>query len=123
MPVLLVDAANVVGSRPDGWWRDRPGAARGLVARLAAAPPAALLRAAGAGTEDVQVVVVLEGAARPGVAEGTYAHVEVRHASASGDDLLAALAGPGTVLITADRGLRERARTRGAEVVGPRVLL
>ncbi len=25
---LLVDAANVVGSRPDGWWRDRPGAAQ-----------------------------------------------------------------------------------------------
>jgi hypothetical protein len=28
--VLVVDAANVVGSRPDGWWKDRPGAARRL---------------------------------------------------------------------------------------------
>ena len=32
--VLVVDAANVVGSRPDGWWRDRPGAARRLHERL-----------------------------------------------------------------------------------------
>ena len=28
--VLVVDAANVVGSRPDGWWKDRAGAARRL---------------------------------------------------------------------------------------------
>ncbi|MEV1288966.1 hypothetical protein [Micromonospora sp. NPDC049679] len=26
IPLLVVDAANVVGSRPDGWWRDRAGA-------------------------------------------------------------------------------------------------
>ena len=32
---VVVDAANVVGSRPDGWWRDRPGAARRLVAACA----------------------------------------------------------------------------------------
>ena len=38
MTVLLVDAANVVGSRPDGWWRDRAGAATRLLARLAALP-------------------------------------------------------------------------------------
>ena len=24
---IVVDVANVMGSRPDGWWRDRPGAA------------------------------------------------------------------------------------------------
>src|SRR5579884_836744 len=34
---LVVDAANVVGSRPTGWWRDRPGAARKLVEDLRAA--------------------------------------------------------------------------------------
>ena len=28
--VLVVDGANVVGSRPDGWWKDRAGAARRL---------------------------------------------------------------------------------------------
>ena len=26
-----VDAMNVIGSRPDGWWRDREGAIRRLV--------------------------------------------------------------------------------------------
>jgi selenocysteine lyase/cysteine desulfurase len=36
MTTLLVDAANVVGSRPDGWWRDRAGATARLLARLAA---------------------------------------------------------------------------------------
>ena len=30
----LVDASNVIGSRPDGWWRDREGAARRLIAEL-----------------------------------------------------------------------------------------
>ena len=36
MTVLLVDVANVVGSRPDGWWRDRAGATSRLLDRLAA---------------------------------------------------------------------------------------
>lgn len=35
MTVLLVDVANVVGSRPDGWWRDRAGATTRLLHRLA----------------------------------------------------------------------------------------
>ena len=33
---LLVDGMNVIGTRPDGWWRDRPAAVRALVGRLAA---------------------------------------------------------------------------------------
>ena len=31
---VLVDGNNVIGTRPDGWWRDRAGAARSLLARL-----------------------------------------------------------------------------------------
>jgi predicted RNA-binding protein with PIN domain len=31
---IIVDGMNVIGSRPDGWWRDRPGARRSLVASL-----------------------------------------------------------------------------------------
>src|SRR5512141_2871821 len=39
----LVDGMNVIGSRPDGWWRDRAGAMRRLAGELdafAAAAPA-----------------------------------------------------------------------------------
>jgi hypothetical protein len=108
--VLLVDGANVVGSRPDGWWRDRPGAAARLVAALEARPPAE------------RVVVVLEGAARAGVPERT-GRVEVVHAAADGDSALAERCGPGVRLVTADRALAARARSAGADVVGPRWLL
>jgi hypothetical protein len=61
---LLVDAANVIGSRPDGWWRDRPGAAARLLSTLAAA-----LRS---GALTSPVVVILEGAARAGAPAGEF---------------------------------------------------
>ena len=56
---LIVDGANVVGSRPDGWWRDRAGAAARLQAQLAAAD-----------LGYAEVALVLEGQARAGVPEG-----------------------------------------------------
>ena len=115
--LLLVDAANVVGSRPDGWWRDRAGAAARLVAALQALPGTAVH-----GTDVEQVVVVLEGAARGGAAEGP-GPVAVVHAPASGDDALVERCAAGVLLVTADRGLAARAAARGAEVVGPRWLL
>jgi hypothetical protein len=111
--VLLVDAANVIGSRPNGWWRDRPGA-RTFVEQLRAA--------ALAGRLPGPVVVVLEGASRRGVPEGAAHDVTVIHAPGSGDDQLIAVAadasGPVT-LVSADRALRRRAEAVGAEVVGP----
>jgi len=116
--LLLVDAANVVGSRPDGWWRDRPGAAARLVGRLAGLPGTEL-----AGARIEQVVVVLEGRARAGAAPQPSGPVQVVHAPGSGDDALALLSGPGAVLVTADRQLAERARAAGAGVVPPRRLL
>jgi hypothetical protein len=112
---VLVDAANVVGSRPDGWWRDRAGAAARLVRRLGA-----LVELEGHSVD--RVVVVLEGAACDGVPEGEEP-VVVRHAPGSGDDALAALCAPGVLLVTADRGLAARARAAGADVVGPGRLL
>lgn len=116
--MLLVDAANVVGSRPDGWWRDRAGAADRLVAQLRQAVAADGLPS--------PVVVVLEGAARSGAPEGAEGRVQVVHAAGSGDDRLVELAaaaeGPIT-LVSADRELGERARAVGAEVVGPGWLL
>jgi len=111
--VLIVDAANVVGSVPDGWWRDRAGAAARLRDRLAAAVAGGLFAPA------VEVVLVVEGAAR-GIepVDG----VSVVAASGSGDDEIVRLAraagGPVTV-VTADRGLRERVGAAGAGVIGP----
>jgi hypothetical protein len=58
--VLLVDVANVVGSRPDGWWRDRPAATARLVRQIRAAAASSRL--------PLPVVVVVEGPARQGVA-------------------------------------------------------
>jgi rRNA-processing protein FCF1 len=114
--VVVVDAANVVGSRPDGWWRDRAGAARRLLAELERLPGRAL-----AGAVVQRVVVVLEGRAREGAAERDGV-VAVQHAPGAGDDALVALCRPGVVLVTADRELGERAQARGAEVVGPQLL-
>jgi hypothetical protein len=116
--VLLIDAANVVGSRPTGWWRDRPGAARKFVDRVRAA--------ARAGQLPTPIVIVLEGAARRGVEEGEADGVQVVHAPGEGDDALAAIAAAASepvVLVSADRGLAQRVRAAGARVVGPTWLL
>lgn len=112
--MLLVDGANVVGSRPDGWWRDRAAAARRLVD--------ALRTAVSEGRLEPPVVIVLEGAARAGCDEGDDGDVRVVHASASGDDALvdvAADADRPVLLVTADRALRSRAEAVGAQCVGP----
>lgn len=114
MGTLIVDAANVVGSRPDGWWRDRAGAAARLYAAVAAAHDAGRL---GHDT----VVLVLEGAAKAGVAEGERSGIQVVHADGSGDDAIvaaAAAADEPVTVVTADRGLRARLR-RDAHAVGP----
>ncbi len=119
--MLVVDAANVVGSRPTGWWRDRAGAARDLVARITAA--------ASDGRIDAPVVVVLEGKARDGAREGAVDGVEVVHARGEGDDtivdVVAAASGRAHVVtvVTADRGLAARVRDHDAAVVGPTWLL
>ncbi|MFD0265252.1 NYN domain-containing protein [Streptomyces sp. NPDC127106] len=115
MSVLIVDGANVVGSVPDGWWRDRRGAAERLRDRLAR-------RDLVAGEE---VVLVVEGAAR-GVE--SVPGVRVDSAPGSGDDriveLVATFAGSGRdcTVVTADRELRSRVRAYGAQCVGPRAV-
>lgn len=117
--MLIVDAANVVGSRPDGWWRDRPGAARRLIEQLATADEAGTL-------DDDAIVVVLEGQARSGAAEGEAGRMRVVHARGEGDDTIVEQVGDGSPqcrVVTADRELAERVRAVGAEVVGPRWLL
>ncbi|HVM04229.1 MAG TPA: hypothetical protein VM242_03560 [Acidimicrobiales bacterium] len=117
--MLVVDAANVVGSRPDGWWRDRAGAAAGLVhaVRVAVAD----------GRVGAPVVVVLEGAARGGAKEGDEDGVRVVHAPGEGDETIAAAASAApagvVTVVSADRALAARVRAVGAGVVGPRWLL
>jgi hypothetical protein len=108
--VLVVDAANVVGSVPNGWWRDRKAAAERLRDSLRGM----------AGYDEI--VLVVEGKAR-GVqpVEG----VTVVQAQGSGDDTIVELVRGETgdvVVVTADRGLRERVEALGATVIGPRSL-
>ncbi|MDW8804116.1 NTP pyrophosphohydrolase [Streptomyces scabiei] len=115
--LVIVDAANVVGSVPDGWWRDRRGAAERLRDRLA--------RDGVPGREEpVELVLVVEGAARgvepvPGV--------RVEAAPHSGDDRIVELVaeearGRPCLVVTADRELRRRVGELGAEVTGPRAV-
>jgi hypothetical protein len=117
--MLLIDAANVVGSRPTGWWRDRPGAAREFTRRVRATVTA--------GGLDAPVTIVLEGQARAGADEASVAGVAIVHARGEGDDTIAAIAAAhddvDVVVVTADRGLAERVRAVNAEVVGPNWLL
>jgi hypothetical protein len=125
MTFLLVDAANVVGSRPDGWWRDRAGATARLLARLSALVGRSLPRPDGGLVTCDAVVAVVEGQARDVPAPDG---VLVERAEGSGDDALAAcadrLAAEGTALlvVTADRGLRARLPA-GTPVAGPGWLL
>ncbi|MEA2125917.1 MAG: hypothetical protein QOI80_2699 [Solirubrobacteraceae bacterium] len=99
---LIVDGMNVIGSVPNGWWRDRTGAMRRLVAQLEAL--------------DGEVVLVLDGRERD---LGLHPSVQVRWAPVA-DDLIAVLAGPGDVVVTSDRGLAERVRAGGGQVTGAR---
>lgn len=109
--VLLVDAANVVGSRPDGWWRDRAGATSRLLAGLAGLAGRTLPRPDGAALECAEVVAVVEGQAR-GVPDVD--GVRLVRAPGSGDDALAECAAElaardrPVLVVTADRGLRAR---------------
>ncbi|MEV6110319.1 NTP pyrophosphohydrolase [Streptomyces sp. NPDC051940] len=121
-PLVIVDGANVVGSVPDGWWRDRRGAAERLRDALADAGYAGQGVAGRPGP--VELVLVVEGAAR-GVE--SVPGVRVESAAGSGDDHivdLVAQAGPDRdrVVVTADRGLRERVTALGAGIAGPRTV-
>ncbi|MGY1771079.1 hypothetical protein [Blastococcus sp. SYSU D00813] len=122
MPVLLVDVANVLGARPDGWWRDRAGATARLLARLATLPGRELPGPDGRPLTVTALVAVVEGAARDVPAP---AGTRVVRAPGSGDDALAAearAAGEPLLVVTADRGLRARLPA-GAAVAGPGWLL
>ena len=125
MTVLVVDVANVVGARPDGWWRDCAGATRRLLARLAGLVGRTVEGPDGTPFTCTALVAVVEGRARDvDPPDG----VELVRAAGSGDDALAEraadLVGRGTspLVVTADRGLRARL-PEGTSVAGPGWLL
>jgi 8-oxo-dGTP diphosphatase len=128
---VVVDAANVMGARPDGWWRDRAGAALRLHGQLVAL--------AGRGVPGLPdalalpplthwfpgFVLVVEGAAKR-ARFGQHERVDVVAAPGSGDDAIVAQAAqaPGQrLVVTADRELRRRCQAAGAAVAGPGWLL
>ena len=127
---MVVDAANAVGARPDGWWKDRAGAAERLLHRI--------VGAAQAGTRELHgrpVVVVLEGraalAAEPD--EAAKHGVVVVRATGHGDDAIVAAvqahataragAADDVLVVTSDRELRRRVEALGARVHGAGWLL
>jgi predicted RNA-binding protein with PIN domain len=110
----LVDGMNVIGSRPTGWWRDRPAAMRSLTEELGELAVA---------TGD-ELRVIFDG--RPfelDAPEGVRVEFATRRGPNAADDDIAALveADPdpgGLSVVTSDRTLAERVRRAGAEVVG-----
>ena len=140
--MVVVDVANVMGARADGWWRDRAGAAR----RLCLEVKALAGRPDGSAPEVAAWVLVLEGQAREAVAlladelneldeglderaEGEPALVRLVSAPGSGDDAIVSLVADAAarsetcLVVTADRELRRRCEELNASVVGPGWLL
>jgi predicted RNA-binding protein with PIN domain len=110
----LIDGMNVIGSRPSGWWRDRPGAMRSLSEELGE-----LARASG---DDLTVIFdgrPFELDAPEGV---SVAFATRRGPNAADDDIAALVEGDsepaGLTVVTSDRTLAERVRRAGASVVG-----
>nr|WP_221203035.1 hypothetical protein [Modestobacter versicolor] len=121
----MVDVANAVGSRPDGWWRDRAGATTRLLDRLAPLLGTEFTGPDGATVSVGALVAVVEGRARHVAAPPG---VRVVRAEGNGDDALAAVAaeladgGDALLVVTSDRGLRDRLPAT-ARVTGPGWLL
>src|SRR5690349_547409 len=100
---------NVIGSRPDGWWRDRRGAMRRLVESLE--------RFAAQHPDDV-VAVVLDGAPFDLASDSVAIEFASRRGRDAADDDIAEMAGPGDVVVTSDDELVRRVQAKGAAVTG-----
>ena len=105
--MLFIDAMNVIGSRPDGWWKDREGAMRRLVDDVR-----------DWATDDVTVVLDTG----PDDLIGTVGRLTVVRAQRKGrnaaDDEIARLVQPGDTVVTSDHELADRVRAAGAQVEG-----
>jgi predicted RNA-binding protein with PIN domain len=116
----IVDGMNVIGSRPDGWWRDRDGAVRRLVEEL---------QARGAENGGDRYAVVFDGRPLPDLPEGVHGGVLVAYARRGGanaaDDRIVDEVeqdrDPATLtIVTSDAALRARVGALGANVIGAR---
>jgi predicted RNA-binding protein with PIN domain len=114
-PRLIVDGLNLLGSRPDGWWRDRPAAMRRLVGRLDRL----------AESERIAIEVVFDGREHPAVAAAAE-RVAVGFAPGgpnAADREIAARARaaerPGDLLVvSSDRRLQAAVKAAGAVGIG-----
>jgi predicted RNA-binding protein with PIN domain len=110
----LVDGMNVIGTRPDAWWKDRDAAMLRLVDMLE--------RWAAADNEDV--TVVFERAPSPPIRSTVIevAHAPRPRANAADDEIIRRLRSdpnPSAVrVVTSDRWLAEQASAQGATVEG-----
>jgi predicted RNA-binding protein with PIN domain len=109
----IVDGMNVIGSRPTGWWRDRPGAMRRLVSELGEL----------AAREGDDVTVVFDGKSFELEGGGVRVLFASRRGPNAADDDIAALVerdeAPGELsVVTSDGDLARRVRAAGAAVVG-----
>jgi len=108
----FIDAMNVIGSRPDGWWRDREGAMRRLVEEVRE----------WARDADGDVTVVLD--AGPDDLLGEAAGVTVERAARRGpnaadDEIVRLVDGlEDAVVVSSDAALADRVRALGARVEG-----
>src|SRR5689334_15560201 len=113
-PLLIVDAANVVGSKPDGWWRDRAGATSRLRDGLVVVAADGLADLPG----PLDVLLIVEGKAK-GIKP--ISGVRVESAPNSGDDAIVEVVAEAAktrrvIVVSADRELRRRVTELGAEV-------
>lgn len=108
----IVDGMNVIGSKPDGWWKDRRGAMAGLVERLER----------WAAAEDRRVTVVFEGPMTPPIESDTVevAHAPRPHANSADDEIVRLVCvdpRPHDItVVTSDGALARRVRDAGASV-------
>lgn len=98
MARLIVDGNNVMGSRPDGWWRDRPGAARRLADEIAAV--------------EQEAIVVFDGPPSFDAPHVLFSGPQ------SADDVIEEMADASSTVVTSDRELAARVRAHGASVIG-----
>ena len=145
---VVVDVANVMGARADGWWRDRAGAALRLCQEIAALADRGIdladlpadvaadlpggLAGGSAGPVRPVFTVVLEGRSRAAadrLEPGARRLLRVIEAPGSGDDSVVAAvlsvvsSGTPCLVVTADRELRRRCAAGGGKIAGPGWLL